>query len=163
MKNSLIALSLVAGSLVMALPAVAQEGVAESEVSVRALFSPDGSTTGLFGGAGISHRAGALYFGGAGYGGPVVSQPRGGMGYGGAILGASNAIAGGLDFDARLLVGGGGGSIGGNGAGSFALEPSIALGLALPGESKLSLTAGYLYMPRATQFNGATVGLRFLH
>lgn len=160
MKNTLIALSLVAGALVMAAPASAQ--TPDSEISIRALIKPDGTTMGLFGGAGISHRADVFYFGGAGYGGPAISPASGGMGYGGAILGVVNPLGERADVDARVLIGGGGGSLDGNSGGSFAIEPSVALGLKLPGETKLSLTAGYLFMPSATQFNGGTVGLRLL-
>jgi hypothetical protein len=165
MKKTWISLSLLAGVLAVTSPVSAQEttseSLKESEVSVRALLSPDGDATALFGGAGISHRSGPVYFGGAGYGGPVVTQRRGGFGYGGVLLGAATEIAAGTFLDGRLLVGGGGGAIDGNGAGSFVLEPSIALGVVLPAQSKLAVTAGYLYMPTASDFSGATLGLRF--
>lgn len=168
MKQTALALSLVAGALLVALPVSAQEASKtyevskDSELSIRAMLSQDETITGLFGGAGIAYRSGPAYLGGAGYGGPVVSKQRGGMGYGGVIVGATDTF-GGAYYDARLLVGGGGGAIGENRAGSFAVEPSIALGVVLPGEAKLGLTAGYLYMPNASEFSGATLGLRFSH
>ena len=162
MKKSWICLSLVAGALMVAMPAMAQTSVTESEVSVRGLLAPNGEVTGLFGGAVVAHRSGALYQGGGGYGGPIFGQSRGGMGYGGTILGASSTFAGSAFYDVRLLLGGGGGTVAGQGMGSFVLEPSLALGVVLPGESKISLTAGYLYMPNASDLSGATVGLRYL-
>lgn len=162
MKQSWICLSLVAFALMVAAPAVAQPSVPESEVSVRGLLAPNGDVTGLFGGVVLAHRSGPLYLGGGGYGGPIVGQNRGGMGYGGTVLGASSTFAGSAFYDARLLLGGGGGTVAGRGMGSLVLEPSIAVGVVLPGESTISLTAGYLYMPNANELSGATVGLRYL-
>ncbi|MNS10143.1 hypothetical protein D3C72_416510 [compost metagenome] len=168
MKKSWICLSLVAGALLATLPASAQEAtkpqtVMEPEVSARALLTPNGDVAPLFGASALAYRSGPLYMGGAGYGGARYGQSRGGMGYGGAIVGASSTFAGPAYYDARLLVGGGGGSVGGQAMGSFALEPSLGIGVILPNASKLGLTAGYLYMPNASDLSGATVGLRFAY
>ena len=168
MKKSWICLSLVAGALLTALPASAQEAtklqaVLEPEVSARALLAPNGDVAPLFGAAALAYRLGPLYMGGAGYGGARYGERRGGMGYGGVIVGASSSFAGPAFFDARLLVGGGGGSVEGQGFGSMALEPSLGLGVVLPNATKLSLTGGYLYMPNASDLSGATVGLRFAY
>lgn len=169
MKKSWICLSLVAGALLATAPATAHERVTnpqvvvEPEISARALLAPNGDVAALFGAAFSAYRSGPLYMGGAGYGGARYGARRGGMGYGGAIVGASSTFAGSAFYDARLLVGGGGGAVEGNGMGSFALEPSLGVGVALPNASKLSLTAGYLYMPSASDLSGATVGLRFAY
>lgn len=169
MKKSWICLSLVAGALLAAAPASAKEFalkpevVTEPEVSVRALLAPNGDVAPLFGAAFLAYRSGPLYMGGAGYGGARYGERRGGLGYGGAIVGASRKFAASAFYDARLLVGGGGGSVDGNSMGSMALEPSLGIGIVLPGESKLSLTGGYLYAPNASDMSGATVGLRYAY
>ncbi|MNY42900.1 hypothetical protein D3C86_1778280 [compost metagenome] len=77
------------------------------------------------------------------------------------IVGASDTLAGNATYDLRLLMGGGGGSIGSAKAAGFVLEPSVAVGMKLGEKNRASLTAGYLYMPSDTAFSGATFGLRF--
>lgn len=172
MMKSLICTSLAAGVLLAASPASAQMvspkpaspkpvAVLNPEVSARAVLASNGDVTPVFGAALVAYRLGSVYMGGAGYGGARYGQLKGGMGYGGAIVGAASDFGGPLLVDARILVGGGGGAVGGNGMGSLALEPSLAIGVALPNDATVSLTGGYLYMPNASEMSGLTAGLRY--
>ncbi|MBO9540785.1 hypothetical protein J7643_09365 [bacterium] len=158
MKKRVIAAALFAVALGAA-PASAAEGF--DGVGIRGFANSAGKTAVLFGGEGTFYTSGPFYLGGAGSGGPVLSEPRSAFGYGGVMLGATDTLFGRSTYDLRLLVGGGGGAIGADKAAGLVLEPSLALGLKLDEKSRVSLTAGYLYMPEDTAFSGATFGLRF--
>lgn len=159
MKQHVIAAAALFALAMGALPASAAEGL--DGVGVRGFVNAAGQAATLFGGEGITFKGGPFYMGGAGAGGPLVSEPGSAFGYGGVIVGATDALAGSATYDLRLLVGGGGGKIGSTRAAGFALEPSVAVGLDLGGKKRVSLTAGYLFMPEDTAFSGATFGLRF--
>lgn len=159
MKNQVIAAAALFAVALGALPASAAEGF--DGVGVRGFVNSAGKGAVLFGGEGITFKGGPFYLGGAGSGGPVVTESGSAFGYGGVIVGASDTLVGNATYDLRLLLGGGGGSIGSARAAGFVVEPSLAIGMKVDEKSRASLTAGYLYMPEDSAFSGATFGLRF--
>ena len=145
--------------MLVAAPAMAEEQSRIDGFAVRALVGGNGQTAALFGTEGLSFRAGSFYMGGAGSGGAFLGSSSGGMGYGGFITGVADRL-GGATYDLRVLLGGGGGKVNGEGGGGIVVEPSIGVGMSLANGWNPSLTASYLYMRNNPNMSGATVGLR---
>lgn len=139
----------------------AEQQLSKGGPALKALVS-DGNVGLLFGGQGAGYVTESFYLGGAGYGGGFTSGKtfNGGMGYGGMLVGTEHKLADRTLLDLNLLVGGGGGNITEKGGGgSFVLEPNVSVSQLFGGGYRGTLSLGYLYMPSANHFSGATVGL----